>query len=225
MGLLQFKPNNQPGKGGSERLGHQGEDTQQVGGFDLQTWFPSFFQVTISVNTPDQPNPVPEVPHPQPTYCHHHFLGTRCKLSVGNRPTTTPHGSCPTEFISTDPGPDRGGRREHSGVSISSRGPGPGLPDSNSMYSAIPGTTIGRKCPPIPWSYFPVPGPRNELLEVQEVRANLGVLPQPLPENSSQGFALSHKERRLRSLTATHFAAFWGLTDGLLFTSLFQTLT
>lgn len=57
------------------------------------------------------------------------------------------------------------------------------------------------------------------------VRANLGALPRPLPENSSQGSALSHKERRRRSLTATHCAAFWGVTDGLLFTSLFQTLT
>lgn len=55
MGLLQFKPNNQPGKGGSERLRHQGEDTQQVGGFDLQTWVPSSCQVTTAVNTPDQP--------------------------------------------------------------------------------------------------------------------------------------------------------------------------
>lgn len=49
----------QPGKGGLERWGHQGEDTQQVDGSGLHTQTPSPHYVTTSLVTPDWPHPVP----------------------------------------------------------------------------------------------------------------------------------------------------------------------
>lgn len=60
----------QPGKGGSERLGYQGEDTQQGDGSDLRTWtFPSH-HVTTSLATSDQLQPVLELLYPQPMSTH-----------------------------------------------------------------------------------------------------------------------------------------------------------
>lgn len=186
-------------------------DTRQVGGFDLQTRPPSPCHVTTSLDTPISPvlGQRSYIPGPwQHPHCHPHCLG-------GGRPRTTPRGNCLTGVVPR-------GRTGTRGC-ISTPSSGPGLPNRNCIDSAVLRTTVGKKRPPIP-SHLLAPAPRDD--ELPEAGGGLGVSPQPLPALGAPSLWVpTERATMAQEPDRDTSCSLLGVTNGLLFTSLFQTLT
>lgn len=143
----------------------------------------------------------------QHTHSHSHLLGTHYnKLSTGQGLKTTPRGSCPMEVSPTDPDPDQEGQQELREVSHH-RALGLDFPTATSftlLFLGQPRAGNARQSPShTSWSPSPAMSSWKSEPTWQSYLS-------PSQSSALQASAFSHKERHLRSLTATHFAALGG---------------
>lgn len=134
----------------------------------------------------------------QHTHCQPHFLGSYPKLSRWKGPRLKPHRSFPIEVTPADPSPDQEACHKQCPDLAS------WLNHLQKLLFTLP--VLGQPSAGEPLLLCSVPG--GPL--VQACGETLGVPSKQANSSALRASAFPHQEQRLRNLTATHFAAFWG---------------